>query len=97
MKIKSMADFQLKCRMEFVKHYNDISDQTETMNLPFIHLEETFVVWACKTLQNYKAILSTSVSGDGCLAEYTYNGDKEELYEDFYFKKTNRCIKALEE
>lgn len=51
------------------------------------------MVWACKTLQNYKALLSTTVSGDGIYAEYTYNGDKQELYEDVYCKLTNRCIK----
>ena len=31
-----------------------------------------------------------SVSGDGIYAEYTYNGDKQELYEDVY-KLTNTC------
>ena len=53
------------------------------------------MVWACKTLQNYKALLSTTVNGDGIYAEYTYNGDKQELYEDVYGKLTNRCIKQL--
>ena len=48
----------------------------------------------CKTLQNYKALLSTTVSGDGIYAEYTYNGDKQELYEDVYGKLTNQCIKT---
>lgn len=57
-----------------------------------ITLENIFVVWACKTLQNYKALLSTTVSGDGIYAEYTYNGDKQELYEDVYGKLTNRRI-----
>lgn len=92
MKFRGMADFQLRCRCELVKTYNKMSDSAEAMNLPFIHLEDTFVVWACKTLQNYKALLSTTVSGDGVYVECTYNGDKEELYEDFYFKKSNRCV-----
>ena len=34
---------------------------------------------------------STTVSGDGIYAEYTYNGDKQELYEDVYKKVTNTC------
>ena len=59
-----------------------------------ITLENVFVVWACKTLQNYKALLSTTVSGDGIYAEYTYNGDKQEMYEDVYKKVSNRCLKS---
>ena len=39
--------------------------------------------------QNYKCLASTTVSGDGIYAEYTYNGDKQELYEDVYQKLTN--------
>lgn len=30
-------------------------------------------------------------NGDGIYAEYTYNGDKQELYEDVYGKLTNTC------
>ena len=51
-----------------------------------------FVVWSCKTLQNHKALLSTSLS-DGMYYELTYNGDKKELYVDAYKKFENRCIK----
>ena len=47
------------------------------------------------TVVNYKALLSTPVNGDGLYAEYTYNGDTQELYEDVYSKLTNRCIKQL--
>lgn len=43
---------------------------------------------------NYKALLSTTVSGDGIYAEYTYNGDKQEMYEDVYKKASNRCLKS---
>ena len=46
-------------------------------------------MWACKTLQNYKALASTVVDGDGVYVEYTYNGDKQELYEDVYLKQLN--------
>ena len=50
-----------------------------------------FVVWFCKTLQNAKALLSTTVS-DGMYYEVTFNGDKQELYLDAYKKFENRCI-----
>ena len=50
------------------------------------------MVWSCKTLQNSKALLSTTIS-DGMYYELTYNGDKKELYLDAYKKFENRCIK----
>lgn len=52
---------------------------------------DVFVVWLCKTLQNSKALLSTTLS-DGMYYECTYNGDKKELYFDAYKKWENRCI-----
>lgn len=62
------------------------------------HLEDpqgydVYVVWVCKTLQNNKALLSTTLP-DGMYFEVTYNGDKKELYFDAYHKLENRCIKA---
>ena len=54
-----------------------------------INLDNVFIVWACKTLQNYKALASTTVDGDGVYVEYTYNGDKQEMYEDVYLKQLN--------
>lgn len=57
---------------------------------------ETFVVWYCKSLQNHKALLSTSIP-DGMYYELTYNGDKKELYFDAYKKFENKCIEIKEE
>ncbi len=57
---------------------------------------EVFIVWSCKTLQNNKALLSTTLF-DGMYYELTYNGDKKELYFDAYKKFENRCIKIEEE
>lgn len=58
-------------------------------------LEESqiYVVWLVKVLQNNKALLSTSVSGDGLYFEVTYNGDKAETYVDEYHKVSNKAIK----
>ena len=52
---------------------------------------DVYVVWYCKTLQNHKALLSTSLF-DGMYYECTYNGDKQELYLDAYKKFENKCI-----
>ena len=57
----------------------------------YIDLMNVFVVWSFKTLNNYKCLASTTISGDCIYAEYTYNGDKQELYEDVYKKLTNTC------
>ena len=62
------------------------------------HLEDpqdfdVYTVWACKTLQNNKALLSTTLS-DGMYFECTYNGDKQEMYLDAYRKEKNVCIKV---
>ena len=54
-------------------------------------MSDVYVVWSYKTLQNYKCLESTAISGDGIYAEYTYNGDKQEMYEDVYKKITNIC------
>lgn len=85
--ITGMAHFESVCKNKLVEWYNHNSKEQIT-------LENVFVVWACKTLQNYKALLSTTVSGDGIYVEYTYNGDKQEMYEDVYKKVSNRCLKS---
>lgn len=56
---------------------------------------KVFVVWECKTLQNNKALLSTTLF-DGMYYELTYNGDKKELYFDAYKKFENKCINMEE-
>lgn len=55
---------------------------------------ETYIVWKCKALQNWKYLLSTSLY-DGMYYELTYNGDKKEWYLDAYKKFENRCIKSM--
>jgi len=50
--------------------------------------ENLKLVWFCKTLQNWKAIVA-DVSEGGSLFEVTYNGDKAETYIDMYDKLKN--------
>ena len=70
----------------YAKEHFDKSDVAPTF--------EVFVVWCCKTLQNNKALLSTTLF-DGMYYEVTYNGDKDEFYFDAYKKFENRCIKDI--
>ena len=53
---------------------------------------DVYIVWYCKTLQNWKALLSTTLF-DGMYYELTVNGDKDEAYLDAYKKWDNNCIK----
>lgn len=57
-----------------------------------VEIKDVYVVWLSKTLQNNKALLSTT-KNDGMYYELTYNGDKEELYFDAYKKIKNVAIK----
>ena len=77
---KSFVDL---CKKEIVKYVNLDAETNE------IDLDNVFVVWWCKTLQNCKALLSTDIEGDHRYYECTYNGDKKELYVDVYVKKVN--------
>lgn len=52
---------------------------------------DVYVVWDCKTLQNHKALISTSLH-DGMYYELTYDGDKQQLYFDAYKKFENKSI-----
>ena len=76
-----------KCK-EIVKKY-EMNHLDKSDDVPEF---DVFVVWQCKTLQNNKALLSTTLS-DGMYYEFTYNGDKKELYLDSYKKWQNICYK----
>ena len=90
MKIKGHENFIEVCKAVIVDYVNEHKDKTDDNEE--IGLNDVYVVWSCKTLQNQKALLSTTVS-DGMYYEMTYNGDKKELYFDAYKKWENRCIK----
>lgn len=87
--ITGMEEFQSICKNKLVDWYNKYCEENHLQMK--IDLSNVFVVCSGKTLQNYKALLSTTVSGDGIYAEYTYNGNEKELYEDIYKKLTNTC------
>jgi len=64
------------------------------------HLDKTdtcgefgvYIVWKCKTLQNWKYLISSDLN-DGMYYELTYNGDAREWYLDAYKKFENKVIK----
>lgn len=81
-----MQDYAKELIVEYFNHRVDVTDHKT------ITKEDVYVVWFCKTLQNWKALLSTTVS-DGMYYEVTYNGDKKEAYIDAYKKWENVCVK----
>ncbi len=76
------------CKEKVRDYANEHLDKTDNVQ---ITIDNVFVVWQCKTLQNNKALLSTTLF-DGMYYELTYNGDKKELYLDAYKKFENKCF-----
>ena len=81
----SEQEFTKVCKEKVVEYTNKHVDKTDNT---FIDKSNVYVVWQCKTLQNNKALLSTTLT-DGMYYEATYNGDKKELYFDAYKKFEN--------
>lgn len=77
------------CKKIVVDYFNTHTDKTDRQKITG---EDVFVVWSCKTLQNNKALVSTTVS-DGMYYEITHNGDKKETYVDAYKKWENFVVK----
>ena len=69
-------EFLRLCKAKVAEYTNSHMDKTDGKQ---ITVQDVYVVWSCKTLQNSKALLSTTVP-DGMYYELTYNGDKHELY-----------------
>ena len=63
----------------------------ENLGYQTVEPEDMFIVWFCKTLQNWKAIVSGRTIEE--FIEVTHNGDRNETYVDVYYKTKNVCIK----
>ena len=62
--ITGMDHFQSVCKRKMVDWYNKSDNPHKGSNdVRPIDLSNVFVVWSCKTLQNYKCLVSTTVSG----------------------------------
>ena len=69
---------------DYINEHLDKSDPAPSFTV--------FTVWKCKTLQNWKYLLSSTLF-DGMYYELTYNGDRHEWYLDAYKKFENRVVK----
>lgn len=81
-------EFVALCKQTVAKYANEHLDKSDGKQ---ITEDDVFIVWMCKTLQNSKALASTTLF-DGMYYELTYNGDKRELYFDAYKKFQNICF-----
>ena len=79
-----------KAKNIVVEYFNKHVEVTDNKN---IDIDDVYIVWFCKTLQNWKALVSTNVS-DGMYYEITHNGDKNETYVDVYKKWENYTVKG---
>lgn len=84
----TLQDIAKKIVLDYAKAHIDVTDNVQ------ITLDNVFIVWFCKTLQNWKALVSTTLP-DGMYYEVTYNGDKKEVYLDAYEKFENCKITKL--
>ena len=85
-----MQETARKIVRDYFNSHVDVTDKKQRT------LDDVFVVWWCKTLQNWKALVSTTVP-DGMYYEVTNNGDKGETYFDVYKKWENYCVKDQED
>lgn len=76
-----------KARELVLNHFNNKRDVTD----PPLELGDVYVVWFCKTLQNWKALVGTNVR-DGIYYEVTHDGDEDRTYVDVYKKWDNIVV-----
>lgn len=78
------ADYFLnRAKTLVMEEYNGLEDTVRP-----ISTEEIYIVWFSKTLQNWKALLST-YNEDCMYYEVTYNGNLGVAYVDTYIKIKN--------
>lgn len=77
------------CKEKIVDYTNTTMDLNSIDRPFYISTNNVQVVWLDRTLQNSKALLSTTVN-DGIYYEVVYNEDKNELYFDVYKRICNK-------
>ena len=83
MKMISKDDEAIDIVADYIREHLDKSEPEPEFTV--------YTVWKAKTLQNWKYLLSSTLS-DGMYYEMTYNGDKCEWYLDAYKKFENRVV-----
>ena len=84
-----MMDTAKQIVVDYFNAHRDVTDDF------ILTKDNVFIVWFCKTLQNWKALVSTEVS-DGMYYEVTHDGDRKQTYVDVYKKWENYTVKDSE-
>ncbi len=82
--------FPHKAKIAVMEYYNAAAESSLDY-VEKIDTDQVYVIWFCKTLQNWKAIVG-SIIPDGRVYEVTYDGDKRQTYIDVYEKKDNLIV-----
>ena len=72
---------------EYILEHLDKSDEIPNY--------DAYIVWKCRTLQNWKYLISSTLF-DGMYYELTFNGDTMEWYLDAYKKFENKAIAYMD-
>lgn len=80
--------FLNRAKAAAVQAFNASSFVNDTTELD---ASQVYIVWFCKTIQNWKALVSTDVIS-GVYIEVTYDGDAEQCYVDIYSNVSNSTI-----
>lgn len=88
-----MDSYFNRARHVVFNYVRDRLEKTDTTVENFT-LDDVYVVWGCKTLQNSKALVSTTIP-DGMYYEVTYDGNNECFYLDAYKKFENVKIEEI--
>ena len=84
---------QEKARYVVYRYLLELTDEGDTHAAPHgFSATDVYVVWFTKTLQNWKAMVSSTIPG--LYFEVTYNGDKDEIYLDAYQRFENVLVKS---
>ena len=83
------AQYQVRAKQVVFEYVKARLEKTDT-HVTF-GPDDVYVVIFSKVLQNWKALVSTTLP-DGMYYEVTHNGDKHETYLDAYKKFDNVCI-----
>ena len=83
---ESMQDIAKQIVVDYFNDHKEVTDDFVMTK------EDVYVVWFCKTLQNWKALVSTTVP-DGIYYEITHDGDRQQMYVDVYKKWENYTVK----
>ena len=73
----SDKDFMELAKQAVADYYNENLDYCDAKKC--ISMDDVYIVWMVRVIQNNKAMLSTNVA-DGMYYEVTFDGDKKKLY-----------------